>query len=221
MSKQAIVVGLGHFGMALAETLTQEGVEVIAVDHDGDRVQLASDFAAQALRMDATDEAALASLNPADRDFVVCSIGADSREGAILVTALLRQLGAPHIIARASDELMARILRLVGAHDVVQPERAFGERYARRLLHSGIVDEIPFGKDLLVSELPIRPLMVGRTLMELDLPGRFGLTVLGVQTSRNGKETVLLPDPRRPFDAEDTLLVVGRPGAAQALNQAW
>jgi Trk K+ transport system NAD-binding subunit len=32
MSKQVMVIGLGQFGMALAQALTERGVEVLAVD---------------------------------------------------------------------------------------------------------------------------------------------------------------------------------------------
>lgn len=218
MARQAIVIGLGQFGMALARALTLEGVEVIAIDKSAAHVQEASGFAAVALRMDATDEEALAAQAPGQRDIAICAIGDESREGSIIVTALLRQLGAPHVIARATDDVSERILRLVGAHEVLRPERAFGERLARRLVRADILEEFTLGKELVVSEVRVRPAMVGRSLAELALPRRFGLTVLGVQTRLDGATTVLLPEPNRPLAESDTLLLVGKPGAAHALH---
>jgi len=220
-SKQAIVVGLGQFGMSLSRALTAEGVEVLCVDLRKDRVQQASEFAAQAICLDATDADAMSGLSPGTRDICVCAIGEESREGSILVTALLRQLGAPRVVARAIDDLLARILTMVGAHEVVNPERAFGERYARRLAHTGILDEIPLGRDLVVSELRVRPVMAGRTLADLGLPRRFGITVLGVRTDDAGHDALLLPDPHRALRESDTLVIVGRPGVAQRVVEEW
>lgn len=218
MARQAIVIGLGQFGMALARALTLEGVEVIAIDKSAGHVQEASAFAAAAVRIDATDEDALAAQAPGKRDMAICAIGDESREGSIIVTALLRQLGAKHVIARATDDVSERILRLVGAHEVLRPERSFGERLARRLVRADILEEFALGKDLVVSEVRVRPAMVGRSLAELSLPRRFGLTVLGVQTRLEGQTTVLLPEPSRPLAEADTLLVVGKAGAAHALH---
>ena len=118
--------------MSLARALAQHGSEVLAVDTNEAHINEIAPFVADAVIMDAMDEEALASLAPSQRDTCVCAIGDDNREGSIIVTALLRQLGAPHIIARATDELHARILTLVGAHEVINPEQNYGERLAIR-----------------------------------------------------------------------------------------
>lgn len=221
MSKQVLVVGLGQFGMALARALTSEGVEVIAVDRSQQLVQEASGFAAQTLAFDATDEEALAALAPERRDACVCGIGNEAREAAILVTALLRQLGAPRVVARSSDALMARILRLVGAHEVINPEHEFGVRFARRLAVSGLREEFPLGSNLVFSEIEVKPAIAGRSLRELELPRRFGITVLGVQGEAEDSGALVGPDPDHALTEGERLLVVGRPGAAQRLLEEW
>lgn len=221
MKKQAIVIGLGQFGMALTRSLTEHGVEVIAVDRRPELVEEASSVATQAVSLDATDEDALSRLVPSSRDLCICAIGDESREGAIMVTALLRQLGAQRVIARASDTLLERILGLVGAHEVVNPERAFGERLANRLVHIGIVDEIPLGSDLVVSEIKPSAAMIGRTLAELELPKRFGIMVLGSRLVSDGQEVVTLPDAQRRIVETDILLVVAKQGATQELYKKW
>ena len=127
-TKQALIIGLGQFGMALARTLSERGVDVLAVDLDRQQVQLASSFVAQAACFDARDEESLKRAGPERRDLCVCAMGNESRESSIIVTALLRQMGARRIVARAIDELTGRILAMVGAHQIVNPERAFGEQ---------------------------------------------------------------------------------------------
>lgn len=218
MRKQVLVIGLGQFGMALVESLAHRGVEVLAVDRNARLVDEAAGVVAQAVAFDATDEDALARADPARRDMAVCAIGPATREASILVTALLKQMGCPCIISRAADDLHARILRLVGASDVVNPERDFGERLAARLALSGLVDEVPLGPDLLLSEVRIPPAFVGRTLVDLALPRRYGVTLIAIRhASDDGRGSLRLPVPQEPLEAGDILVLAGSRGAVSTM----
>jgi trk system potassium uptake protein TrkA len=216
--KQALIVGLGQFGLSLARALSDRGVEVLAVDRRQEVVEAAALFAAEAVALDATDEVALAGLGPRQMTTCVCAIGDESRDSAIIVTALLRQMGAAHVIARATDDVMARILSLVGAHEVVNPERAFGERLASRVLFSGIVDEIPLGGDLVLTELRPLPHFVGRSLAELELPRRHGVTVVALRRPHaDGPREAVLPSPGEVVGADDLIVTVARRDAVRRL----
>ncbi len=218
MQKQVLVIGLGQFGMSLARALAHRGMEVLAADREPRLVQDVAPFVARALVLDATDEEELSGVEPARRDHAICAVGPESREASIICTALLRQLGAPHIIARATDPLHERILRLVGAHEVLNPERAFGERLAARLAFGHVMDEVPLGADLIITEIRAPALLVGRSLVQLGLPRRFGLNVVAIRrTSTDGRGTLLLPRPDDPIQPDDILVLVGRPGAAGEL----
>jgi len=215
MKKQAIVVGLGQYGMALAKSLTDKGVEVLAVDVKEASVEAAAAFAAEAVALDATDEAALARTSPDRRDLCVCAIGDESREASIICTALFRQMGAERVVSRATDPLHERILRLVGAHDVVNPEQDFGERFATRLLYAGIIDEIPLGPDLSLTELKAPESFTGRSLSDLELPARYGITVIAIR--REDTREVSLPSASERLREGDILVVVARPDAVTEL----
>lgn len=215
--KQVLIIGLGQFGAALARALSGRGVQVLAVDREEELVQDVAADVDEAITFDATDERELASVSPAERDICVCAIGHEARESAILVTALLRQLGAKHIIARANDALLERILRLVGAHEVVNPERAFGERLARRLLYQGLNDELPLGKDLMLIYIEVRPHMIGRSLAELDFRNRYRVTVVAIHRTVSGKEQLILPTAAVPLQAGDLLLIVAKQGESETL----
>lgn len=219
MRRQALIIGLGQFGMALGRSLTERGLDVLGVDLKQSLVQTASTFLTDVACFNAMDEEALARTAPASRDVCVCAIGEEARESSIMVTALLRQLGAPFIISRAADELLERILHLVGAHEVVNPERAFGERLATRLVYERIIEEVPLGEDLVITELAVPPAMVGRRLIELALPRRFGVTVLAWRRTVEGRGQVLPPDPQVPLKPDDILIVVSRPGAVRRLTE--
>lgn len=221
MRKQALILGLGQFGLSLARSLTAKGLDVMAVDRDETRVQKAANFASEAVSFDSTNEQALARAAPDKRDYCVVAIGDESRDGSIVTTALLRQLGAPYIVARSNDDIHERILRLVGAHEVVNPERAFGERLANRLAYSGVLDQVPVGEDLVFSEIEVPRKAVGRTLVDISLPRRFGVTVVGVRRiDEHGKGRIHTPSPTEPLGAQDILLVVAPPDGLAKMTES-
>lgn len=214
-AQQVLIVGLGQFGMALAQALSRMGTEVLAVDRRPERVQIAAAFATEAVAIDAMDEAELARLRPAARDLCVCAIGDENREASILVTAMLRQMGARRLVARGTNELHERILHLVGAHEVLNPERVLGERLAARMSQRGVIDVLPLGDDLVITELAAPASTLGRTLAQLQLPRRFQLTVLAVRRSVEAQGRVILPTADLLLQAGDVLVVVGQAGASR------
>lgn len=215
MSQQILIIGLGQFGMSLARSLSEKGAEVLGVDVNKNLVAEAASFATEAIAIDATDETELARLEPGKRDVAVCAIGDDSKEASIICTALLRQMGAPVIIARANDKMHQRILQLVGAHQIINPEQEFGKRFANRLLYRNVIAGANLGEDLQLTEIRTQPSMVGKTLVELALPKRFGVMVAGIR--RNGREKVVQPSPNEPLKAEDNLIIVSNETAISKL----
>ncbi|MCA9540271.1 MAG: TrkA family potassium uptake protein [Myxococcales bacterium] len=217
--RQTLVIGLGQFGMALARSLAQHGSEVLAVDSDPHHIADIAPHVADAVVLDAMDEAALAGVAPSQRDNCVCAIGADNREGSIIVTALLRLLGAPHIIARATDKVHARILSLVGAHEVVNPEKNYGERLAIRLAWRNVINALPLGGDLVLTELEAPESFWGRTLAELELPRRHSVTVSAVRRQTAEGMVAAIPNPRQPLKRGDILMLVSTEDDARRLTE--
>jgi trk system potassium uptake protein TrkA len=218
-AQQALVIGLGQFGMALARALAKLGSEVLVVDRRPERVQLAAAFATEAIALDAMDEGELARLRPGSRDLCVCAIGDESREASIIVTAMLRQMGAKRLVARATDEVHERILHLVGAHEVLNPERILGERLAARLCLRGVLDVVPLGSDLVITEIAAPTSALGHSLADLGLPANYKLTVLAVRRVVDGHGTVVLPSAGLVIGAGDVLVVVGPAGAARTFTE--
>jgi trk system potassium uptake protein TrkA len=217
MAQQVLIIGLGQFGMSLARTLVEKGTEVLAVDRRKNLVDEASAFVTEVVTIDATDETELARLQPARRDCCVCAIGDDSKEASIICTALLRQMGAPWVIGRANNAMHRRILLLVGAHQVVNPEEEFGRRFANRLINRNVIADMPLGEDLHLTELSIHPSMVGKSLIELALPKRFGVMVVAIRRGQPSK--VLQPDPTQPLQESDRLIIVSSETALPKLTK--
>ncbi|PIE22785.1 MAG: potassium transporter TrkA [Planctomycetota bacterium] len=216
--QQVLIIGLGQFGRALATSLSSKGVEVLAVDHRNELVEDIAPLVADAATLDATDEEALARLQPDKRDVSICAIGEDSKEAAIICTALLRQLGAPKVIARAASVVLKRILTLVGAHEVYSPEEEFGNRLANRIALRNIISDMPLGGEIHAAEFAIPESFVDKTLVELELPKRFGVMVVAVRHV-NKAHTMDLPDPKAKLQEGDQLVVVSKEAAIAKLLQ--
>jgi trk system potassium uptake protein TrkA len=218
MQQQAIVIGLGQFGMSLSRALTDRGVEVLAVDIREERVRAASTFAAESACFDATEADALGRTSPEKRDVCVCAIGDEAKEASIICTALLRQMGAKRVIARVNDDVHARILTLVGAHRVVNPEQEFGERFANQIVHQGIRGELPLGGGVLITETEVPKSFLSHSLGDLELPTRFGVTVVAI---RKQSGAIVLPDAVSVVEEGDVFVVVANDGAvAQMIERS-
>lgn len=215
--QQVLLIGLGQFGMALGRALAAVDTEVIAVDLDPDRVELAAAFAAEAVVMNAMEERELSRLRPRTRDLCVCAIGEEHREASIVVTALLKQAGARRVVARTTDAMHERILKLVGADEVVNPERMMGQQLAGRLATAGVLSLVRLGDGLVVGEVEVPAAVVGRSLVELRLPHRHQLNVLAVRRlDADGVRHLVRPSAELTFVADDVLVVAGPPGSAGA-----
>lgn len=215
MTQQILIVGLGQFGMSLARHLAERGAEVLAVDTRKDVIEEVANIVTEAVVLDATDETELARLEPSKRDAAVCGIGDDSKEASIICTALLRQMGVPWVVARAQDQIHERILKLVGAHQVINPEQEFGRRFANRLLYYHVIADTRLGDDLHITEMHIQESMVGKTLIELALPKRFGVMVVGIRRGRDRR--LVQPSPQEPLQDSDNLIIVSNENAIPKL----
>lgn len=219
MEQQILIIGLGHFGMSLAKSLSEKGAEVIAVDRRRALVEEASEFVTEAVVLDATDEAELAKFEPQKRDAAICAIGDESKEGSIICTALLRQMGTPLIISRANDKTHERILKLVGAHQVINPEDEFGRRFAHRVLYKNIINDANFGNDLHLTEIRVQPSMVGKNLVELSLPKKYGIIVAAIRKGNNTR--ILQPVPTEKLSEDDNLIIVSSEDAISKFMKAF
>ena len=145
-NKQYLVFGLGRFGSSMARALCAQGQEVLAVDSDQELVNQIAPHVTQALQLDATDEEALRSLGVKNFDAAVVAIGQNTRD-SILVSVLLKEMGIPYLIAKANDDLHAKVLRKIGVDKVVFPERDMGVRLARSIVTPSVLDLMELSGD--------------------------------------------------------------------------
>jgi trk system potassium uptake protein TrkA len=207
MNKQFVVVGLGRLGISMVATLDSLGHEVLAIDNSESVIQsLADDLPnVHLVATDATDEDAVRGLNVEGFDAAAVMIGENHIEASILATATLKEVGVPRIVARATGGIHARVLEKVGADRVIQPEREIGEQLARTMASPVLLDYVDLGEDEALIEAQVPRAWLHKSLSELNLSQKMGLTVLALKP-KGGPGTL----PHRDSVLHDgDVLVVG------------
>lgn len=212
MSGEFAVIGLGQFGRAVALSLVREGAAVLAIDQLEERAQLVEAEVDAVACADATDERALNELGLERMSCVVVAMGARARETSILTTSLLRQRGIPRIISRAANELHARVLLAVGAHEVINPEMQMGQRLARNLAHPTILEQIALDENTNLVEVATPEQFIGKSMTEIDMRRRYGVSVIAIR--RGGQVLPQIGTDER-LARGDRLLIVGPPASVR------
>jgi trk system potassium uptake protein TrkA len=177
---QFAVIGMGNFGYYLGRHLYEKGHEVIALDINKNQVQKSKDIVSQAVVADATDREALESLGISQVDAAVVCIGT-RMQASILATLHVKELGVKRILAKATSEEHGRILKKVGASEIIFPEKDLAIGVATRLDNPNILDYLPFIEGYSIAELAPPKEFVGKSLKDLDLINRFSIQVLAIK----------------------------------------
>jgi trk system potassium uptake protein TrkA len=206
------VIGLGRFGAAMATTLAELGHDVIGIDGDQDKTRVLADSLTLALQLDATDEKALVAAGITDVDVAVVSIG-ENLEASLLVVTLLRELGIKNIVAKAVTPLHGRILEKLGVSRVVFPERETAIRIAHSLVIPNVLDYIELSGEFSIVDVPAPNEFAGKTLRDIGLRSRFGLTTIAIKRpskSKGGQPDVnIAPGPDDVVQEGDVLSLLG------------
>jgi trk system potassium uptake protein len=207
MNRQFVVVGVGRLGISMVATLDSLGHEVLAIDKSESVIQsLADDLPnVHLVATDATDEDTVRGLNVEGFDAAAVMIGENHIEASILAAATLKEVGVTRIVARATGGIQARVLEKVGADRVIQPEREIGEQLARTMASPVLLDYVDLGEDEALIEAQVPSAWLHKSLSELNLSQKMGLTVLALKP-KGGPGTL----PHRDSVLHDgDVLVVG------------
>lgn len=214
---QIVVIGLGRFGFHVARELHAAKHEVLAVDVDPEIVQRVRSHSSRAVVLDARDAERLDALGVATFDAAVVSLG-ERVDVSSLVTLHLKEVGVARIVTKAGSEDHGKLLRKLGADEVIFPERESAERLAHRLTSAEVLQHLPLGEGMSIDEIAPGDWMVGKSLAELGLPRRFNVQVLAVRDALTGQ---LRANPGAAFRVKDSdsLLVVGDDQRLQKLRR--
>jgi len=229
MAKERVyaVVGLGSFGKRVCEVLSEKGGKVIALDNRPQVIESIKNQVTQAVLVNSTDEEALSAVPLEDVDVAIVAIG-DNIEASILTTALLKGAGVPYIIARAVSDLHQRVLKQVGADEIINLEIDQGTRMALKLISPEVLERIPITRTISMAEIYAPPGMVGKSLLKLELRSKAHINVvalrrISVTIDKEGnalkEEKVVFPGPEEVIEESDILIVVGKNEDIDALEE--
>ena len=220
------VIGLGRFGMTLVKALAKAGREVIAIDTKRELVEEAQNDVAVAVRLDATDERALKSQGVDKVSCAVVAIG-EGFEANILATAVLKTLGVKHIIARADTPIRQRVLRHVGADEIISPEHESATRLAQKLVTPNILAFLSIGEGVTMVQMRAPARFHQKRIVELGLREKYGVNLVAVKkrvvtVARSGEEQVEekildIPKPTDVIEPEDVLILMGSDDAIASI----
>lgn len=216
MPKSFLVIGAGRFGTSVAKTLFNLGQDVMVVDRNEKLVQQISDEVTGAVRADSTSEDALKALGVKDYDAVIVAIGVDI-QSSIMTAILLVEMGARQIIAKAQTELHGKALSKIGVHRIVYPERDTGQKLAHSLIAPTIIDMIELSDDYSVVEVNAPDDMVGKSLKELDIRARYGVSIIALRREDEQK-TNISPRAEDVIEEHDIIVAIGENKALRKLG---
>lgn len=206
--KRFAVIGLGHFGAYALRVLYEAGCEVLAIDLDPEAVREAAEFSERAVVADATDVQALESLGVAEVDVAIISLG--ERMDIITLAALhVKELGVPNIAVKSLSEEHGRILKAIGVHEIVHPEKDAATRLARRLVRQDVLEYLPLLPGYSIIEIKAPAQFVGRSLRELALRNRLQVQLIGIQRGGLSGELKIVPRAEDVIEEGDLMILLG------------
>lgn len=206
--KRFVVIGLGNFGSAVAEALHGQGHEVVVLDPNEEAVDRVSAHATRAGVGDGRHLPTLERIGAKGADAGVVSTG-DDIAASILATMALRDLGIQEVYVKVISRDHARVMERMGVTETIFPERESGQALASRVSGRGLLNFVRLGTGFSIQEMAVPGDWAGRSLKELDLRRKYGISVIAVHDVLTDQISAS-PEPGEPLKDSDTLLVAGR-----------
>lgn len=214
MMKQIAVLGLSRFGISVAQSLADMGVEVLGVDSDPEKVADMVHHVTHVVQADILDGDALDSLGLRNFDAVVLSI--KDVEISCLAVIALKDHGAGRIVAQATSDAHAKILERIGADKVIMPEKDMGIRLARSLASNNLVDYMELSARHSLMEIQALDEWVGCSLRDSNIRSKYGVNVVAI---RSGKSLNVAPTAEDIIHDGDLMVVIGENDDLNKLNK--
>ena len=211
--KQIVVIGCGRFGKSLALKLAELDQEVLVIDQDEDVINEIAPYVTHAVTADVVTEGVMEDLGVQNFDVVVIGMSSNF-EASVLATTVAKELGVKTVIAKVKDSTHGKILRKIGADEVIIPEKETGLRLAHVLTKNSIVDFIELSDEFSMIEIEAPSIWVNRKIEDIDIRNKYKISIIAI---RNSTGTHINPNADFVIDKDDILLVVGKTEDVEAL----
>ncbi|MCK4904683.1 TrkA family potassium uptake protein [bacterium] len=206
--RQFVVIGLGNFGHNVAISLFEQRNQVLAIDANSKKIEQIKDKVTQAVVVNVKEKEALSEFISNDIDAAIVSLG-DKIESSILTTLYLKELGVKKIIVKAINDDHGQILKLIGAMEIIYPEKEEAVRLAHRLTIPNLIEHIPLASEYSIVEIAVPDNFVGKSLKELQLRNKYNVEVIAVKDVL--QDTLhLIPEADVKIKPDSVLMVIGK-----------
>ena len=204
--KSILIIGLGRFGRHMAKKFSEQNNDVMAIDINEERINNVLSVVTNALIGDATNEQFMETIGVRDFDLRVVAIG-DNFQSSLETTALLKDLGAKFVLARASRDVHAKFLLRNGADDVIYTEKETAERLAVKYGSDNIFNYIELNDEYSIYEIAVPSSWLNKSILKVNVRSKYGISILA---TKQGNNIYPLPKPEHVFTDSESLMILGK-----------
>lgn len=204
--KSILVIGLGRFGRHMAKKFSEQNNDVMAIDINEERINNVLSVVTNARIGDATNEQFMETIGVRDFDLCVVAIG-DNFQSSLETTALLKDLGAKFVLARASRDVHAKFLLRNGADDVIYTEKETAERLAVKYGSDNIFNYIELNDEYSIYEIAVPSSWLNKSILKVNVRSKYGISILA---TKQGNNIFPLPKPEHVFTNSESLMILGK-----------
>ena len=218
-----IVCGYGRIGSIIAAELQQQGVPVVVIERDPERIQSVMEKGWLAVEADASREDVLTRTGIHRARGLIAAVGSDAENVYTVLTARGMRPDL-FIIARMEADDAEHKLRRAGADRVISPYNIGATHIVQTALRPAVVDFVQLATgsdrlDLSMEQVHIgeRSSLAGKTLVDAGIRQTFRVIVVGIR--RAGGAMEFNPEPDALIRGGDELVVLGRTENVKALEK--
>lgn len=183
-----IIIGLGNFGLSLAEELISAGYEVVGIDNSPAKIEEAKDMIPSVFCLDATDKLALSVVDVRKDDIFLVAIGKDFGD-SIKIVATLKSFARNPIYARAVSRLHEAVLEGLDVARILNPEKDSSRVFVQSMPMKGMVEVMKADDRHSIVKLSATAKLDGITIGRNGFD-RFSLKVL-LMSKRTEKKNII------------------------------
>ena len=223
MNDRIAVIGLGAFGRSLINSFAQFNFNVIAIDKDNNEIDKIKNLVDRALILDITNEDAFEEINWNEIEIAIVAIGEPNLESSIIIVSLLKQANVPRIIARSSSDIHSRILKNVGATEIINPAKDIAELLVNKLAMPNIIHIHHFDDKNIISEFIPPASFINKSILSLELRKKYKISIIAIRRiSLDKKDKINMitnPNPNEIIQNDDILIGIGEKSDFDRLNK--
>jgi trk system potassium uptake protein TrkA len=217
-----IIVGAGDIGMPLIEIATGGGNEVVVIESDEGRAEMAaSEYDALVLNEDATVKDVLEDAGAGGADAIICTTEQDATN--VMVSLLATELDVTRIVSVVHNPEHMALFERIGVNVMGNPQRLIAEHLYRGVKRPSIRDFMRIGEEAEVFEIEVKSdaPIAGKTLVDADADGLLSEDMVVVAVEREGTTDPLTPRGGTVIETGDLVTIYSSLGAVPEITHIF